>query len=820
MPPDVPTCSICLTANSRKKVIQCDGQHSCGSYFHRSCVGVTRAQAEALSVWSCSSCAPTTQRPTTTTRQTIGSFNEDTFSECFPRILAHLRKTKRVVRHIPRGARANAASVLNTLINDALHANTPQAWGKFLLFPYLALSVPRSCDTDTSSLATKLRRAINEYASTDLTSLPEVTEDQQDDRGRRTERGRLTERGRQTEDSSATPAERAAALTRRINDKLSDLDIRGALNLLTSSDSIAETSPANLDILIQKHPPVPDDVELPEAPDQQTGFHCDTVAITDALASFLPGSAAGLDGLRPGVLRELTSFSAREAGVTLVASLTRLTNHLLAGTSPEFVRRTLFGATLTALNKKTGGLRPIAVGCLYRRLATKTALRPISSDLGGSLAPVQLGFGVAGGCEAAAHASRWYYKKLEPTDVMIQIDMANAFNTLRRDKFLEVIRDRAPSLYPILWHAYSNTTPLFFGPHELESSTGIQQGDPAGPAIFALTLDQVSRGLQTEFNVWYLDDGCLGGPLDSVLASLSGLRPALLDIGLELNPAKCAIILPRGLQDDEETVSRIQQLLPGAAVARAEETSSLGSPLSVEAIAPALFKKYTDFETMVERLPDLEPHAAFFLLSKCLGIPKLQYLLRTSNTHKFAVAGLRRFDELMRETVSEILNVKFSEAGWTQACLPVGMGGLGIRRSEDVALPCFLASTNSTQALVKLLIPQRHHGHYEAFIASSLLEWRSCFPDVTFPNERGSQRVWDVALSSHKCAEMLRTADQFERARLLAAAAPRSGAWLHAVPAKSLGLLLDRETLRTAVSYRVGSDMFTSPMQMRWYCRP
>ena len=185
----------------------------------------------------------------------------------------------------------------------------------------------------------------------------------------------------------------------------------------------------------------------------------------------------------------------------------------------------------------------------------------------------------------------------------------------------------------------------------------------------------------------------------------------------------------------------------------------------------------------------------------------MQYLLRTSNTHKLAVAGLRRFDELMRETVSEILNVKFSEAGWTQACLPVGMGGLGIRRSEDVALPCFLASTNSTQALVKLLIPQRHHGHYEAFIASSLLEWRSCFPDVTFPNERGSQRVWDVALSSHKCAEMLRTADQFERARLLAAAAPRSGAWLHAVPAKSLGLLLDRETLRTAVSYRVGSDI-------------
>ena len=124
---------------------------------------------------------------------------------------------------------------------------------------------------------------------------------------------------------------------------------------------------------------------------------------------------------------------------------------------------------------------------------SKTALRPVSAELGSRLAPIQLGFGASGGCKAAAHASKCSYRNMAFSEVMTQIDMANAFNTLRRDKFLGVIRQCAQSLYPLVWHAYSQATPIFFGPHELLSSSGIQQGDPAGPAIFALTLDEVTR---------------------------------------------------------------------------------------------------------------------------------------------------------------------------------------------------------------------------------------------------------------------------------------------------------------------------------------
>ena len=48
---------------------------------------------------------------------------------------------------------------------------------------------------------------------------------------------------------------------------------------------------------------------------------------------------------------------------------------------------------------------------------------------------------------------------------------------------------------------------MFHGESSLVSATGIQQGDPFGPALFSLGIDEVTREIDTELNVWYLDDG-------------------------------------------------------------------------------------------------------------------------------------------------------------------------------------------------------------------------------------------------------------------------------------------------------------------------
>ena len=77
--------------------------------------------------------------------------------------------------------------------------------------------------------------------------------------------------------------------------------------------------------------------------------------------------------------------------------------------------------------------------------------------------------------------------------VVVKIDMRNAFNSIRRDHFLSVVRDSAPSLYPLLWQGYSELTPLYHGTAKIMSATGVQQGDPAGPAVFALATHSIVK---------------------------------------------------------------------------------------------------------------------------------------------------------------------------------------------------------------------------------------------------------------------------------------------------------------------------------------
>ena len=48
---------------------------------------------------------------------------------------------------------------------------------------------------------------------------------------------------------------------------------------------------------------------------------------------------------------------------------------------------------------------------------------------------------------------------------------------------------------------------------------------------------------------------------------------------------------------------------------------------------------------------------------------------------------------------------------------------------------------------------------------------------------------------------------QVSRARLLATAQIESGAWLNALPVSSLGTLLDSESFRVAIAFRVGADV-------------
>src|SRR6218665_599690 len=89
-----------------------------------------------------------------------------------------------------------------------------------------------------------------------------------------------------------------------------------------------------------------------------------------------------------------------EPMLPLVEALTDFVNLLLRGDCHPEVRPILFGGSMIALSKNTGGLRHIAVGYMYvwRRLAAKCDNRYAVARLSSHFAPLQLGIGVPGGC--------------------------------------------------------------------------------------------------------------------------------------------------------------------------------------------------------------------------------------------------------------------------------------------------------------------------------------------------------------------------------------------------------------------------------------
>ena len=78
------------------------------------------------------------------------------------------------------------------------------------------------------------------------------------------------------------------------------------------------------------------------------------------------------------------------------------------------------------------------------------------------LAPYQLGFGIAGGIEAAIHASRVYLNALPSDKALVKVDFRNAFNSIRRDKILGAVEDHIPELLPYVQSAYASSSVLMW----------------------------------------------------------------------------------------------------------------------------------------------------------------------------------------------------------------------------------------------------------------------------------------------------------------------------------------------------------------------
>ena len=182
--------------------------------------------------------------------------------------------------------------------------------------------------------------------------------------------------------------------------------------LFSSMDKLATPDAESYNSLIALHPKSPVDRRSAPNGSASASLQVSSVDIRRAISSFPNRSAGGPAGIRPQHLKDL--LLGRTDDDPLLLAITDLINALLDGKVRAHVRPIIFGGILLAISKKGGGVRPIAVGYVWRRLAAKIACKHIMDRGAALLAPCQLGFGVRGGVEAAVHAASRFIANLQP----------------------------------------------------------------------------------------------------------------------------------------------------------------------------------------------------------------------------------------------------------------------------------------------------------------------------------------------------------------------------------------------------------------------
>ena len=511
----------------------------------------------------------------------------------------------RVIKRIPRASRALAGSKLASILDAVTRENDHASWNRLLRFCSRCFKVP-SRGGHRRSLVAAIARQLDEETD-DPSATPVIS------RGRRTRR---------------PPQDPTKVWASRVSMKLEEGDFRGAVRLACSEDTIAASNDATFAALQLKHPPPHPDSSIPPLPQDTVApsLSVSTDEVAKAIRSFPVGSAGGPDGLRPQHLKDLIGPSSEGGGHVLLSALASFLSLVLSGRTPLSIRPYFFGANLFALEKKDGGVRPIAVGCTLRRLAAKVASGKVLEDMAALLAPRQLGFGVKGGVEAAVHCARLYLRNLKPQQVLLKLDFKNAFNSLRRDKMLSAVQVLAPTILPFVHSAYSSTSFLFWDDKSIQSCEGIQQGDPLGTLLFCLTLYQLQSRLESEFCLLYLDDVTLGGDQEEILHDFKIFEQEAADLGLRLNQLKSEVI-----SEAWATEKYVLSFIPGASVVASSDACLLGSPIGdIESVSSSIAEKirlWGSWEIDFNTLTPISPFSYFAILLPSLSSCTLFELL-------------------------------------------------------------------------------------------------------------------------------------------------------------------------------------------------
>ena len=319
------------------------------------------------------------------------------------------------------------------------------------------------------------------------------------------------------------------------------------------------------------------------------------------------------------------------------------------------------------------------------------------------MAPLQLGVGVRGGAQSVGHAVR-AAAAADPASVVIQLDWANAFNSVRRAALLPAVQERAPALLRYAQYVYRLPAELHVhgapaGTAPIESQCGVRQGDPVSGQLFGFTLQPALQDTQQEQQqlfdengaglVAFHDDCTIRGSPATAMRAFRTLVAAAAPSGLHPQLPKCV-----AYSADSAAAAAVAEEL-GIAHAEAGVVVT-GTPIGTPQFQSAHVQQTADkvcklIDTLMS-LP-LPAQDQFLVLTMSLQ-RRMMHFARVlewehisehmKRTEAAAVAAVRR---LIR------LHPGPGEGAADQMVLPSRLGGLGLlRTAPEVGTAAYIAA--------------------------------------------------------------------------------------------------------------------------------
>ncbi|GJX10345.1 retrovirus-related pol polyprotein from transposon TNT 1-94 [Tanacetum coccineum] len=442
----------------------------------------------------------------------------------------------------------------------------------------------------------------------------------------------------------------------------------------------------------------------------------------------------------------------------LVSSITQVVNLFLEGNCPTVLGGYIASAPLTPLVKPGGGIRPIAVGTIWRRLVSKVSATMIGHSLDGYLDGLQFGVGVPGGGEAILHAVNHLVED-RGDDVglsMLLVDFQNAFNLVDRTVMLEEVCLRCPAISRWVEFCYSSLAKLYYREHSLCSCQG----------------------------AWYLDDDTIVGDTLVVGKVLELIMEDGPRYGLHLNVDKTELFWPK-----EDPRSRLEGIFPHNISRPLHGVKLLGGSVSMDvdfgsALVMKRVSKTIGLLDAVAKIND--PQCELLLIWACEG--------------RIVMAS----------------GSGFGDWKWRLATLPFAFGGLGIYSAGDVLNYAFIASRLQSATLQTKLLRDVGIVALGSTFDDALCVFNNAM-EIDFlsnPSEVAAPKLMKKMADIYftrvtKDAESSYSLSPRQIALWQSQKEDHTSDWLRVVPISGLGQIMNGKTYRSILCYRLGVPLFS-----------